>query len=53
MNTKRWTTRRRLIFYRKRRQINFDRYNKQIPLPFPDLMRTEWQDLRERFDEYD
>jgi|MGYP002805927452 hypothetical protein len=53
MNTKRWTTRRRLIVYRRRRRFNFDRYNKQIPLPFPDPNQTEWLDLRERFDEYD
>ena len=53
MNTKRWTTRRRIISYRKRRQFNFDRYNRQIPLPFPDPTQTGEFNPRERFDEYD
>ncbi len=53
MNTKRWSTRRRIFSYRKRRQFNFDRYNKQIPLPFPGPIQTGEVNPRERFDEYD
>ena len=53
MNTKRWTTRRRVTYLRKRRQFNFNRYNRQIPLPFPDPIQTGALNPRERFDEYD
>jgi hypothetical protein len=40
-----------MISYRKRRQINFDRYNKQIPLPFPVSTQMGGVNPRERFDE--
>ena len=53
VNTKRWSTRRRIISNRKRKQFNFERYARQIPLPFPEPIQTGGVNPLERFDEYD
>jgi len=34
VNRRRWSTRYRIVRIRRRRLIDFERYNPQIPLPF-------------------
>ncbi|HJP45857.1 MAG: hypothetical protein QF734_02485 [Arenicellales bacterium] len=41
MNQGKWRTRRRLLRLRKRRSINFERYNPQLSLPFPTSLHAE------------
>lgn len=52
MNRRRWSTRNRIVRIRRRRLIDFERYNPQIPLPFAPVTSL-YSDLRDERDERD
>lgn len=52
MNRRRWSTRYRVVRIRRRRLIDFERYNPQIPLPFAPAVSL-YLDPRDERDEPD